>query len=86
MRKILASGIAAGLVAGSLMLAAPASAGCQGGYGVGFGGSTCDGPVINGRFERCVHVKIRRWGGGVNCYMVDINNMGGQHIPYHIGY
>ena len=86
MRKLLITGASAALVAGSIALAAPASAGCTGGDALGFGGRTCDGPVVNGWFERCVTVSVGPFGGGVNCYMVDINNMANQHIPHHIGY
>lgn len=85
MRKFLVGAAVAVLTAGGIALAPPASAGCIGGGGWGNGGETCDGPVINGWFQRCVTVVVLGWGG-TNCYMVDINNMAGQHIPHHIGY
>lgn len=84
MKKVFSGFAAAGLVAASVALAAPANASCAGGYTPWGGGQTCDGPVVNGWFERCVYVVVLGFGGP-NCYMVDINNMAGQHIPNHIG-
>jgi hypothetical protein len=72
---VAASGIA---IAG----AAPANAGCQGGFSPWGGGETCDGPIApDGSFQRCVTASALGWGG-TNCQILNINNMAGQPVPY----
>ena len=61
--------------------AAPAQAGCQGGWTPWGGGTTCDGPIGgDGTFERCVTAGAMGFGG-TNCYLLNVNNLGNQ-IPY----
>ena len=68
--------IAAGtLAAGGIALAgaAPASAGCQGGFTPWGGQQTCDGPVnADGMFERCVTTNAMGFGG-TNCVILNVN-------------
>ncbi|MCG5434464.1 hypothetical protein LV457_19515 [Mycobacterium sp. MYCO198283] len=72
---VAASGIA---IAG----AAPASAGCQGGWTPWGGGTTCDGPIASdGTFQRCVTAGAMGFGG-TNCQLLNINDMAGQPVPY----
>lgn len=81
--KTLAALAAGALVAGGIAMgtAAPAQAGCQGGYTPWGGGTTCDGPIGgDGTFERCVTAGAMGFGG-TNCYLLNVNNLGGQ-IPY----
>lgn len=61
--------------------AAPARAGCQGGWTPWGGGTTCDGPIAqDGTFQRCVTAGAMGFGG-MNCYLLNINNIANQ-IPY----
>jgi hypothetical protein len=70
-----------GLIASSIALAAPASAGCQGGWTPWGGSTTCDGPIAgDGTFQRCVAADAMGFGG-TNCYLLNVNDMGGQQ-PY----
>jgi len=70
-----------GLAAGSIAVATPASAGCQGGWTPWGGGTTCDGPVGgDGTFQRCVTAGAMGFGG-TNCYLLNIDNLAGQ-VPY----
>lgn len=72
---------ASGLGALGLATAAPAHAGCQGGWTPWGGGTTCDGPIAaDGTFERCVTAGAMGFGG-TNCFLLNINDMAGQ-IPY----
>jgi hypothetical protein len=66
---------------GSIALAAPASAGCQGGWTPWGGGTTCDGPIAgDGTFQRCVTAGAMGFGG-TNCFLANVNNLEGQQ-PY----
>jgi hypothetical protein len=70
-----------GLVAGGIAMAAPANAGCQGGWTPWGGSTTCDGPLAaDGTFQRCVTTGVMGFGG-VNCYLLNVNDMSGQQ-PY----
>ncbi|TMS50156.1 hypothetical protein [Mycobacterium sp. DBP42] len=71
------------LAAGGIALAgaAPASAGCRGGWTPWGGGTTCDGPIgHDGSFQRCVTAGAMGFGG-TNCYQMNVNNLGGN-VPY----
>lgn len=77
---VLAAGVltAAGVAVGT---AAPAAAGCQGGFTPWGGGTTCDGPVTeDGYFQRCVTAGAMGFGG-TNCFQLNVNNLAGQ-VPY----
>lgn len=53
-----------GLVSSGIAIAAPASAGCQGGWTPWGGGITCDGPIAgDGTFQRCVTAGAMGFGG-----------------------
>lgn len=94
-RALAAIGLGAILTAGIITAAAapaanaapntPAPTGCMSGYGGGFGGHrTCDSAIeSDGWFTRCVETHVLGFGG-TQCYRVDPNNMGSQHIPYRI--
>jgi hypothetical protein len=80
MRTVVALAIGA-LAASGIALAAPASAGCQGGWTPWGGGTTCDGPIAqDGTFQRCVTAGAMGFGG-TNCYLLNVNNLAGQ-VPY----
>jgi len=80
MKTLLALSIGA-LAAGGIALAAPANAGCQGGWTPRGGGTTCDGPIAaDGSFERCVTAGAMEFGG-TNCFLANFNNLEGQ-VPY----
>lgn len=71
------------LAAGGIAVgtAAPASAGCQGGFTPWGGGTTCDGPITeDGTFQPCVTTSALGFGG-TNCYQLNVNNLAGQ-VPY----
>jgi hypothetical protein len=69
-----------GLVA-SIALAAPANAGCQGGWSPWGGSTTCDGPLnADGVFQRCVMTSALGFGS-TNCYVLNISDLEGQ-APY----
>lgn len=73
---------AGGIAIGSVIVAAPASAGCQGAHVLGGYGSRCDDPIQpDGWFRRCDTGGFLWFGGGTNCYMVDTRNMG-PNAPY----
>lgn len=76
--------LAAGAVAASgiaLASAAPADAGCQGGWTPWGGGTTCDGPISgDGSFQRCVTAGAVGFGG-TNCYLLNVNELAGN-VPY----
>jgi hypothetical protein len=81
MMKALVGLAISGLVAGGIAQAAPANAGCQGGWTPWGGGTTCDGPIAgDGTFQRCVTADAMGFGG-TNCYLLNVNNMEGQ-VPY----
>jgi hypothetical protein len=81
MMKALVGLAISGLVAGGIALAAPANAGCQGGWTPWGGGTTCDGPIAgDGTFQRCVTAGAMGFGG-TNCYLLNVNNLEGQ-VPY----
>jgi hypothetical protein len=82
MKTLVALAVSA-LAASGIALAAPANAGCQGGWTPWGGGTTCDGPIAgDGTFERCVTAGAMGFGG-TNCYLLNVNNLAGQ-IP-HVG-
>jgi hypothetical protein len=67
------------LVASGIAVAAPAGAGCQGGW-TPWGGTTCDGPIAgDGTFQRCVTAGAMGFGG-TNCFVANVNDLEGQ--PY----
>ncbi|OMB80963.1 CDGP domain-containing protein [Mycolicibacterium conceptionense] len=71
------------LAAGSIALAgaAPANAGCQGGWTPWGGGTTCDGPIgADGSFQRCVTAGAMGFSG-TNCYQMNVDNLAGN-VPY----
>ncbi|MDA4107681.1 CDGP domain-containing protein [Mycolicibacterium holsaticum] len=73
MKALAALGIGA-LAAGSIALAAPANAGCQGGWTPWGGGTICDGPIApDGNFERCQTAGALGFGG-TNCIIVNVAN------------
>lgn len=77
---VLAAGVlaAGGIAVGT---AAPAAAGCQGGFTPWGGGTTCDGPITeDGFFQRCVTAGAMGFGG-TNCFQLNVNNLAGQ-VPY----
>lgn len=83
MRNSVVTFAAVSLAAGAVALgaAAPANAGCQGGWTPWGGGTTCDGPLApDGTFQRCVTASAVGFGG-TNCSLVNINDMANQ-IPY----
>ena len=62
--KALVALAVSGLVASGIALAAPAGAGCQGGWTPWGGGTTCDGPIAgDGTFQRCVTAGAMGFGG-----------------------
>jgi len=70
-----------GLVVSGIALAAHAGAGCQGGWTPWGGSTTCDGPInVDGMFQRCVTTGALGFGG-MNCYLLNINNLEGQ-VPW----
>jgi hypothetical protein len=76
--KTLVAVAISGLVAGGIALAAPASAGCQGGWTPWGGGTTCDGPIAgDGTLPRCVTAGAMGFGG-TNCFLANVNNLEGQ--------
>jgi hypothetical protein len=80
MKSLVALAIS-GVVASGIALAAPANAGCQGGWTPWGGGTTCDGPIAgDGTFQRCVTAGAMGFGG-TNCFLANINNLEGQQ-PY----
>jgi hypothetical protein len=80
MKTLVALAVSA-LAASGIALAAPANAGCQGGWTPWGGGTTCDGPIAqDGTFQRCVTAGAMGFGG-TNCYLLNINNLAGQ-APY----
>lgn len=82
MKTLVAIAVSALAASGiALAAAAPASAGCQGGWTPWGGGTTCDGPVnSDGTFQRCVTAGAMGFGG-TNCYLLNVNNLGNQ-VPY----
>lgn len=85
MKALIAVAVGA-LAAGGIALgaAAPASAGCQGGWTPWGGGTTCDGPIGgDGSFQRCVTSSALGFGG-TNCYVLNVNDMGNQ-FPQYVG-
>lgn len=79
MGAFLAGALAAGGIA--LATAAPADAGCQGGWTPWGGGTTCDGPIAgDGSFQRCVTAGAMGFGG-TNCSVMNVNDLVGQ-VPY----
>lgn len=76
--------LAAGMIAAggiAVAAAAPAGAGCQGGWTPWGGGTTCDGPVSgDGSFQRCVTAGAAGFGG-TNCYLLNVNELAGN-VPY----
>jgi hypothetical protein len=82
MKTLVALAIGA-LAASGIALAAPANAGCQGGWTPWGGGTICDGPVgPDGNFERCQTSGALGFSG-TSCYLVNINNLNGQ--PPRVG-
>jgi hypothetical protein len=80
MKALVALAIGA-LAASGIALAAPANAGCQGGWTPWGGSQTCDGPInADGIFQRCVMAGAMGFGS-TNCYLLNINNLEGQ-IPW----
>ena len=76
---IAASALAASGIA--LASAAPANAGCQGGFTPWGGGQTCDGPLAaDGSFQRCVTSNVLGFGG-TNCYILNVSTMS-EPVPY----
>lgn len=72
MKTLVALAIGA-LAASGIALAAPANAGCQGGWTPWGGGTICDGPVApNGDFERCQTAGAMGFGG-TNCFMANVS-------------
>lgn len=82
MRTLVAFAVGALAASGiALGTAAPASAGCQGGWTPWGGGTTCDGAINgDGTFQRCVTSSALGFGG-TNCFLLNINEMSNQ-IPY----
>jgi hypothetical protein len=85
MRRFIVGGLAAGLVTGGLIAAAPpAAAGCQ------YGGpiiSKCDGPIQpDGTWERCVVTKNLVASGASSFYVPErtCNTMGPGGFDPHI--
>lgn len=77
----LAAGVlaAGGIAVGA---AAPAQAGCQGGWTPWGGGTTCDGPINqDGSFQRCVTAGALGFSG-TNCYIL---NAGDATAPPYVG-
>ncbi|KKW62264.1 hypothetical protein ABQF17_25365 [Mycolicibacterium elephantis] len=71
MKGLVALAIGA-LAAGGIAFAAPANAGCQGGWTPWGGGEICDGPIApDGSFERCQAAGALGWGGN-NCYIANV--------------
>lgn len=68
-----------GLLASGIASAAPANAGCQGGFSPWGGGQICDGPIgPDGNFQRCETVFVLGFGGSLPCFTVNVNNLNGQ--------
>ncbi|KUI06390.1 hypothetical protein AU190_00015 [Mycolicibacterium acapulense] len=73
MKTLVALAVGA-LAASGIALAAPANAGCQGGWTPWGGGTICDGPVgADGNFERCQTAGAMGFGG-TNCFIVNVSN------------
>jgi len=78
MKKTLIGFAVGALAASGIAFAAPASAGCQGGWTPWGGGTICDGPIgPDGNFQRCSTAGALGFGG-TNCYVLNVNNLNGQ--------
>ena len=77
MKTVVALAIGA-LAASGIALAAPANAGCQGGWTPWGGQEICDGPIApDGNFQRCQSTSALGFGGS-SCFILNVNNLNGQ--------
>jgi hypothetical protein len=80
--SVLSSAVAAGGIAVSLLVAAPASAGCQGMNTPWGGGQRCDSPIdAHGVFQRCDSGGVMGFALPEQCYAVDSTALG-NNMPW----